>query len=249
MQGIILTGGKGSRLKPLTDHTNKHLLDVCGKPMIYYSLSILASAGVKDITLVSNPQHIGLFEELLSDRFNGRFETMRFIAQTDEKPGIAGSIRMMPEDVRVGPYMLVLADNIIGGSAMEFRRKFEEKPNSALTLLARVPSSKSFGTARLKEGQLKVIEEKPDGPASHWAIIGIYFFPKDLFEIAARVTPSWRGEYEITDILASYLGQGRLKHQTLSCWWVDAGTHESLARAKRLISGKAAVLEKDDKGK
>ncbi len=238
MQGIILTGGKGSRLKPLTNDTNKHLLDLCGKPMIHYSLSILASAGIKDITLISNTHHIDKFENLLSDNFDSSFDIIRFVAQTDDKPGIAGSIQTMPPEVRRGPYMLVLADNIIGGSAYDFRCRYEEEPDSALILLTEVQSSSEFGVAHFEKGKLTAIEEKPHDMASHWAITGIYFFPEDLFEHAERVEPSWRGEYEVTDILSQYLGKKRLRYEMLPYWWIDAGTHESLARARKLIEGK-----------
>jgi len=236
MQGIILTGGKGSRLQPLTNHTNKHLLDVCGKPMIFHSLSIFVSAGVKDVTLVSNLEHINQFENLLAGEMAGHFETIRFIAQKD-KVGIAGSIQMMPEKERRGPYMLVLGDNLLGGSALKYRRRFEEKPDSTLMLLTEVLSPKEFGVAHIEKGNLEGIEEKPKKPNSRWAITGIYFFPEDLFEIAAKVQPSARGEYEVTDILSDYMAQGRLEYQILDCWWVDAGTHESLARAKSLLNG------------
>lgn len=236
MQGIILTGGQGTRLKPLTDQTNKHLLDICGKPMIHYSLSILAGAGITDVTLVSNPEHIGLFEKLLADRYKGRFEIIRFIGQKD-KPGIAGSIQMMPPEARRGPYMVVLGDNIIGGTVMASRRRFDAKPDTSLIHLAEVSYPGMFGVAHLENGRLEGIEEKPDNDSSPWAITGIYFFPPDLFEIAAKVHPSARGEYEVTDILSQYLEQGRLEYQKLDCWWVDAGTHESLAQAKRLVGG------------
>lgn len=203
--------------------------------MIYHSLSILISAGVRDVTLVSNPEHIDQFESLLADRMPEPFEAMRFVAQKD-KPGIAGSIQMMPEKERRGPYMLVLGDNLLGGSSLKYRRRFEEKPDSTLMLLADVPSPKEFGVAHIEEGNLEGIEEKPKKPNSRWAITGIYFFPKDLFEIAAKVQPSGRGEYEVTDILSDYLAQGRLEYEILDCWWVDAGTHESLARAKSLLN-------------
>lgn len=227
MQGIILTGGRGSRLAPLTDHTNKHLLDIGGRPMIYYSLSILVAAGIKDVTLVSNPEHIDRFEKLLHDRFGGRFDSIRFIAQRD-KPGIAGSLQMMPGEFRIGPYLLVLADNIVGQSILPFRQKFESKPDSALTLLTPVKTAKAFGVAKIENDRIIEIEEKPPAAQSHWAITGIYFFPEDLFEIAARIKPSLRGEYEVTDILSIYLHQDRLEYQILPFWWVDAGTHESL---------------------
>ncbi len=236
MQGIILTGGQGTRLRPLTDHTNKHFIDICGKPMIHYSLSILASAAITDVTLVSNPNHVHLFGKLLTDNFDGRFKTMRFVAQKD-KPGIAGSILMMPEAERRGPYMVVLGDNIIGGTVAASRERFEKDPHKALIHLAEVPYPKMFGVAHLDGEKLEAIEEKPEDDSSHWAITGIYFFPQDLFEIAAEVKPSGRGEYEVTDILSHYLSQGRLEYQMLTCWWVDAGTHRSLARARRLIGG------------
>ncbi|MCP4568905.1 MAG: NTP transferase domain-containing protein [FCB group bacterium] len=244
MQGIILTGGQGTRLRPLTDTTNKHLLDICGKPMIHHSLSILASAGVKDVTLVSNPHHLDRFREILPDRFGGKFEILRFVPQQD-KPGIGGSIQMVPKDIRRGPFMLVLGDNLLGGSTHDYRDSFEQNPDSALTLLSKVKSPKAFGVMKIENGRAVEIEEKPQNSDSHWAITGIYFLPSDLFEIASQIKPSARGEYEVTDILAIYLQQNRLEYQKLACWWVDAGTHKSLAQAKRLVSGE---INGSDKG-
>lgn len=243
MQGIILTGGQGTRLRPLTDTTNKHLLDICGKPMVHYSLSILESAGVKDVTLVSNPQHLHQFKEILPGNFDGKFETLRFVAQQD-KPGIGGSIQMVPENIRRGPYMLVLGDNLLGGPVQEYRHQFEQTPDSALTLLSEVKSPKAFGVMKIEDGKAVEIEEKPENSDSHWAITGIYFFPPDLFEIAAQIKPSTRGEYEVTDILSIYLQQDRLEYRKLACWWVDAGTHKSLAQAHKLISGETNGTER-----
>jgi glucose-1-phosphate thymidylyltransferase len=234
MQGIILTGGQGIRLRPLTDNTNKHLLDVCGRPMIYYSLSILVSAGISDVTMVTNQEHIDSFNEAITGNFRKLFDPFRIVPQTD-KLGIAGSIQMMPEEHRVGPYMVVLGDNIIGGSVSTTRDKFLKKPDNALILLSEVTTPEAFGVAHIEDGKLRAIEEKPEKPDSHWAIIGIYFFPTDLFEITARVKPSARGEYEVTDILSEYLRRGRLDYQMLEHWWIDAGTHESLAEARRMI--------------
>jgi len=236
MQGIILTGGQGTRLRPLTNTTNKHLLDVCGKPMVHYSLSILASAEVDDITLVSNRHHLDQFKDVLKDGIARDSAILRFVAQHD-KPGIAGSILMMPVEKRRGPYMVVLGDNIIGGSALEYRREFDRDPNSALMLLSEVTSPEAFGVAHIENNRLKAVEEKPEGQDSHWAITGIYFFPPDLFEAAAGVTPSARGEYEVTDILNWYHSRGRLRFRMLDCWWIDAGTHESLAEVKKRLCG------------
>ena len=235
MQGIILTGGQGSRLRPLTDNTNKHLLDICGRPMIHYSLSIFISAGVRDVTLVSNPWHIDKFKEVLGVDYDGRFDRIQYVSQTDEKPGIAGSIQHVPEENRHGPYMLVLADNIIGGSVAEFRARFDKNPDRALIFLTEVQSPKAFGVAHMENGKLMYIEEKPESPDSHSAIIGIYFFPTNLFDIAAKVKPSNRGEYEITDVLSEYLKQDRLDYCQLPFWWIDAGTHDTLELARRRI--------------
>lgn len=240
MQGIILTGGKGSRLAPLTDNCNKHLLDICGRPMINYSLSMFLSAGVNDVTLVTNPHHVDDFTEAMSVGIGTQFETLRIVPQND-KPGIAGSILKMPEAYRSGPYMVVLGDNIIGDSVRKYRELFEEDTDNALILLSEVQSPEAFGVAHMENGRVVEIEEKPeDQPgsrSSHWAITGIYFFPSDLFDIASKVKPSARGEYEVTDILNDYLKQGRLRHRLLDTWWFDAGTHEALAEVKRRICG------------
>lgn len=244
MQGILLTGGRGTRLLPLTRNTNKHLLDICGRPMVYYSLSILASAGVRDLTLVTNAEHVDAFDSAVTGNFRNQFNPFRIMAQT-EKPGIAGSIQTMPEAYRTGPYLVVLGDNILGGSIREARESFVTDPDSALILLSEVKSPEAFGVARVENGKLTAIEEKPRNPESHWVITGIYFFPVDLFEIAAGVIPSRRGEYEVTDILSEYLRRGRLRYHMLEHWWIDAGTHESLAEARRMI---CRDDEKEDEG-
>ncbi len=234
MQGIILTGGQGSRLAPLTDDKNKHLIDICGRPMVSYSLSLLLSAGVTDVTLVTNPHHLDDFKKELSVGLGTQFDPLRIIPQKD-KPGIAGSILMMPEDIRIGPYMVVLGDNIVGGSLKHLRDKFETDPNRAMIALSEVLVPTAFGVARLEKGKLVEIEEKPEKARSRWVITGIYFFPTDLFEIAETIKPSKRGEYEVTDILSVYLKQDRLDYHILEEWWVDAGTHESLEKVKGLI--------------
>jgi glucose-1-phosphate thymidylyltransferase len=244
VQGIILTGGRGTRLMPLTKDTNKHLLDLCGRPMVYYSLSILVSAGITDITLVTNPDHIGSFEKAITGPFRDQFNPLRIVPQTD-KPGIAGSIQMAPPEGRVGPHMVVLGDNIIGGPITPARDKFLQNPDTAMILLSQVTSPEAFGVAHIEDGKLLSIEEKPEKPDSHWAITGIYFFPTDLFEIAAGVKPSGRGEYEVTDILSEYLRQGRLAYYMLEHWWIDAGTHESLAEAKRMICQEGQTEEEE----
>lgn len=244
MQGIILTGGRGTRLMPLTKNTNKHLLDLCGRPMVYYSLSILVSVGVTDVTLVTNPEHVQSFDEAISGNFRGQFNPLQIVPQTN-KPGIAGSIQMMPQEHRVGPYLVVLGDNIIGGSISNARDKFLKNPDTAIIMLSEVTSPEAFGVAHIEEGKLLAIEEKPEKPESHWAITGIYFLPTDLFDIAATVKPSGRGEYEVTDILSEYLRQGRLDYFMLEHWWIDAGTHESLADAKRMICREGEDKEED----
>lgn len=242
MQGIILTGGRGTRLLPLTEKINKHLLDVCGRPMVYYSLSILVSAGVSDVTLVTNPEHMESFDAAIGGNFRDQFNPLRIVPQT-EKPGIAGSIQMMPPECRVGPYMVVLGDNIIGGSISEARDRFLKQPDKALILLTEVKSPESFGVAHIENGTLIAIEEKPEKSDSHWAITGIYFFPSDLFDIAAGIRPSRRGEYEVTDILSAYLARGRLEYHMLEHWWIDAGTHESLAEARRVICREGEIKD------
>jgi len=241
VQGIILTGGRGTRLMPLTENTNKHLLDLCGRPMVYYSLSILVSAGVTDVTLVTNPEQVEPFEKAITGPFRDQFKPLRIVPQTD-KPGIAGSIQMMPSESRVGPYMVVLGDNIIGGSINGARNKFLANPDKAMILLSEVKSPEAFGVAHIEQGKLIAIEEKPDHPDSHWVITGIYFFPTDLFDLAAGVKPSERGEYEVTDILSQYLRQSRLDFFMLEHWWIDAGTHESLAEAKRMICPEGEIV-------
>ncbi|MCK5127296.1 MAG: NTP transferase domain-containing protein [candidate division Zixibacteria bacterium] len=245
MQGIILTGGTGSRLSPLTDNCNKHLLDVCGRPMIFYSIAMFVSAGISDVTLVTNPHQVDDFKKVLSRGVGSQFNPLRIVPQKN-KPGIAGSIQMMPPEHRNGPYMVVLGDNIVGGTVRKYRDIFDEQPDKALILLSEVQSPEAFGVVHMKDGQIKSIEEKPKSHDSHWAITGIYFFPKDLFEVASKSRPSDRGEYEVTDILVDYLNQDRLRYEMLEHWWLDAGTHKDLAEVKKRISGEGTEEEADD---
>lgn len=230
------------RLRPLTDRHNKHLIEICGRPMVAYSLAAFVSAGVRDVTLVTNPHHIADFDRVAeADGLARLFDSFRVVPQK-EKPGIAGSILMMPKSHRIGPYMVVLGDNIIGGSLRPFREEFERDPDRALILLTEVTSPEAFGVARIENGRVQAIEEKPEKPDSHWVIIGVYFFPKDIFEIAGQVRPSDRGEYEITEVLNAYLREGRLDYRLIDFWWIDAGTHASLEEARRMINPEFGLL-------
>ena len=240
LRGVILAGGKGTRLGELTKVTNKHLLPVGPYPMVYHPLKKLAGAGVRDVLLVSGTEHMGDFVELLgSGREHGCRLTYRV---QDEAGGIAqalGLAELFCHDVRS---LVILGDNIFQGPLTDLVAASERQPDRAWVTLKQVADPQRYGVAELRGEQIVSVEEKPKRPKSDFAVAGIYLYPPDVFEVIKTLKPSARGELEITDVNRHYLGQGRLSHRVLSGYWTDAGTLESLAVANRLVQEQPPVF-------
>lgn len=234
MKGVVLAGGTGSRLSPLTRVTNKHLLPVYDKPMIYYPLQTLVQAGIDDILIVTGGHSAGDFLRLLRNGKDFGLHQLNFAYQEGEG-GIADALRLAEPFVRGDKVCVVLGDNIIEGSVLEARKKFDKQEKGAKILLKEVPDPERFGVPVFDHGKIARIEEKPRTPASPYAVVGIYFYDATIFERIRGLKPSDREEYEITDVNNSYLADGHLTHEILEGWWTDAGTFESLWRASNLV--------------
>lgn len=233
LRGIVLAGGKGTRLGELTKVTNKHLLPVGPYPMVYYPLKKLTGAGLKEVLLVSGTEHMGDFVELLgSGREHGCNLTYRV---QDEAGGIAQALGLAAHFGRGARNVVILGDNIFQDSLGTFIRAANDHPDYAWVALKRVPDPGRYGVAELQGNRVVGIEEKPQDPKSDCAVAGIYLYPADVFEVINTLKPSRRGELEITDVNLYYLKQGRLGYSFLDGYWTDAGTLESLAHANALV--------------
>ncbi len=233
LRGVILAGGKGSRLGELTKVTNKHLLPVGSYPMVYHPLKKLVGAGVRDVLLVSGTEHMGDFVELLgSGRDHGCGLTYRV---QDEAGGIAQALGLAELYCREAHCLVVLGDNIFFDSLADLAAVASSRPDHAWVLLKQVPDPQRYGVAEVRDGTVVGIEEKPKKPRSDYAVAGVYLYPPDVFEVIRSLRPSARGELEITDVNNHYLQQGRLSHRPLGGYWTDAGTLESLAHANQLV--------------
>jgi glucose-1-phosphate thymidylyltransferase len=238
LKGVILAGGSGSRLHPLTRVTNKHLLPVYDKPMIYYPLQTLVDAGLDDILIVTGGNSAGDFLRLLRNGRDFGLRQLHFAYQEGEG-GIADALRLAEAFADDDCICVMLGDNIIEGSIREPRRRFDNQKCGARILLKEVPDPHRFGVPVFENGRIVRIEEKPQTPASPYAVTGIYFYDQTVFSRIRRLVPSLRGEFEITDVNNSYLSDGQLTHDVLDGWWTDAGTFESLWRATVLIREKS----------
>jgi glucose-1-phosphate thymidylyltransferase len=240
MKGIILAGGLGSRLFPLTKITNKHLLPVYDKPMIYYPIRTLIDAGIEDIMLVTGGSYAGDFLQLLGNGRDFGLHEIRYAYQEGEG-GIADALKLAEHFVGGDRCVIVLGDNILQDSIKPFVRKFRDQPSGARILLKEVPDPGRFGVPTFdEEGRIAKIEEKPAKPASPYAVTGVYMYDPSVWEILPKLKPSARNELEITDVNNAYLALGKLEYDILNGWWSDAGTFESLLRAARLVAGDCA---------
>jgi len=232
-RGIILAGGKGTRLGDLTRVTNKHLLPVGPYPMVYHPLKKLVGAGITEVMLVSGTDHMGDFVELLgSGREHGCSLTYRV---QDEAGGIAQALGLAELFCHGARCVVILGDNIFHDPLQPLVHEANAQPNSAWVALKRVPDPTRYGVAELDGQRVVGIEEKPEKPKSHFAVAGIYVYPPDVFEVINHLKPSGRGELEITDVNLHYLKEGRLGSSLLKGYWTDAGTPDSLALANRLV--------------
>ncbi len=240
-RGIVLAGGKGTRLGELTKVTNKHLLPVGPKPMVYYPIEKLVGAGIRDVLLVSGTEHMGDFVELLgSGRHYGCSLTYRV---QDEAGGIAQALGLAELFSRDCRSVVILGDNIFYDSLVPILQAASAHPNWAWIALKEVHDPGRFGVAEVKGKQIIGIEEKPKQPKSNYAVVGIYIYPPDVFEVVRTLKPSWRGELEITDVNRYYLENQRLGYSLLSGYWTDAGTMESLALANQLVLAQAPAID------
>lgn len=235
MKGIVLAGGIGTRLLPLTRAVNKHLLPVGKEPMIYNPLRKLVEAGIDDILVVTSSDHMGdIVSALGSGRVLGCSLTYKV---QDEAKGIADALRLAEGFAQNDKMVVILGDNVTTGSIKPYVDIFRIQESGARVLLKAVDDPTRYGVAALDETHIIDVEEKPKVPASRYAVIGYYMFDRDVFDIIRTVEPSARGEYEITSVLKGYIARGKLFHDVLDADWVDAGTFESYALANRMFSG------------
>ncbi|HLW78127.1 MAG TPA: sugar phosphate nucleotidyltransferase [Terriglobia bacterium] len=239
MKGVILAGGTGSRLYPLTRVTNKHLLPVFNKPMVFYPLQTLVDAGIRDILLVTGGQDAGDFLRLLG---NGKAFGLKHINYTyqEGEGGIADALRLAEHFADGQPICVVLGDNLIETNICEARARFERQGAGGHIILKEVPDPERFGVPVFEGDKVVRIEEKPTDPKSRYAVIGIYMYDGTVFDRIRELKPSARGELEITDVNNSYLEQGLLSYSVLEGWWTDAGTFDSLLRANNLVAQSGA---------
>jgi len=242
MKGVVLAGGTGSRLYPLTRVTNKHLLPIYNRPMIYYPIQTLVDCGIKDILLVTGGQNAGEFLRLLG---NGKDFGLRHINYTyqEGEGGIADALRLAEHFADGHPVCVVLGDNIIEKNIRSACENFAQNPRGGHIILKEVPDPERFGVPVLDGDRIVRIEEKPKVPRSRYAVTGIYLYDETLFRRISRLKPSGRGELEITDVNNQYIEDGCLAYSVLDGWWTDAGTFDSLLRANNLVAQGANKID------
>ncbi len=235
MKGVVLAGGTGSRLFPLTKITNKHLLPIYNKPMIYYPIQTLVDAGIQDILIVTGGRNSGDFLRLLGNGKEFGLKHLNYTYQEGEG-GIADALDLAEHFADGQKICVVLGDNIIEGNIRQAADDFRAQPAGAKILLKEVPDASRFGVAEMKGDRIVGIEEKPKQPKSNYAVTGIYMYDGSVFEKIKKLVPSGRGELEITDVNNAYIREGTLTYSFLEGWWTDAGTFDSLRRATNLVA-------------
>jgi glucose-1-phosphate thymidylyltransferase len=242
MKGVVLAGGTGSRLSALTRVTNKHLLPIYDKPMIYYPLQTLVEAGIQDILIVTGGNNAGDFLRLLRNGKDFGLKQLSFAYQEGEA-GIADALRLAEPFAEGEKICVILGDNILENSVREAREKFERQQDGGLILLKEVRDPERFGVPVFEGKRIVRIEEKPRVPGSPYAVIGVYFYDGTVFERVRTLKPSGRGEFEITDVNNSYLKEGKLSYDVIDGGWTDGGTFESLWRATKMVRERALLAE------
>lgn len=233
IKGIVLAGGTGSRLAPLTKVTNKHLLPVGQEPMIFYPIKKLLDAGVEDILIVTGLEHMGAIVNLLGSGkdFGGRFT----YKVQDEAGGIAQALGLAEDFSRGSRVAVLLGDNIFQKPINGHVDAFRAQDSGARILIKEVPDPHRYGVPELDGEKIIGIEEKPSEPKSNFCVTGIYLYDEEVFNIVKTLKPSGRGELEITDVNNAYIRSGALQYSVLDGWWTDAGTFDSLALANQLV--------------
>jgi glucose-1-phosphate thymidylyltransferase len=235
MKGVVLAGGLGTRLYPLTKVTNKHLLPVYNQPMIYYPIQTLVNAGIQDILIVTGGNSAGDFLRLLGNGKDFGLKHLNYTYQEGEG-GIADALKLAEHFADGDLICVILGDNIIEGNIIKAKKDFENQGKGAKILLKKVPDPQRFGVPELEGSRIVRIEEKPKNPKSDYAVTGIYFYDSRVFEIIKTLKPSDRGELEITDVNNDYIERGEMTWAELEGWWTDAGTFDSLLRASNLVA-------------
>ncbi|MBI4712736.1 MAG: NTP transferase domain-containing protein [Planctomycetes bacterium] len=237
MKGIILAGGLGTRLYPLTKVTNKHLLPIYDKPMIYYPIQTLVDAGIDDIMVVTGGNDAGDFLRLLGNGKEFGLKEISYAYQEGEG-GIAAALSLAEHFAEGDQIVVILGDNLIEGNIKPFVERFRRQKSGARIILKEVPDPERFGVPVFRNNKIVRIEEKPKQPRSSYAVIGIYMYDRMVFDIIRPLKPSARGELEITDVNNAYIRKGNLAYDIIKGWWTDAGTFESLHRAGNLVAKK-----------
>ncbi len=235
MKGIVLAGGLGTRMYPLTKITNKHLLPVYNRPMIYYPLQTLVSAGIEDILLVTGGNNAGDFLRLLGNGNEFGLKHINYTYQEGEG-GIAAALSLAEFFAEKDKICVILGDNIIEKTIRKAVEAFERQKEGAKIMIKEVPDPQRFGVPVLEGDKIVKIEEKPKVPKSKYAVTGIYMYDNTVFDIVKTLKPSGRGELEITDVNNAYIERGQLTWEILDGWWTDAGTFDSLLRASQLVA-------------
>lgn len=240
MKGVILAGGLGSRLYPCTKVTNKHLLPVYNKPMIYFPLMTMVRAGLKDIMIVTGGNYAGDFLRILG---NGKEFGLKDISYTyqEGEGGIADALKLTEDFAEGENIFVILGDNIIEDDVTENIKMFERQKIGANIFLKEVSDPERFGVAEIKDRKVINIEEKPKKPKSNYAVCGLYLYDNKVFNIIRKLKPSGRGELEITDVNNEYIRNGEMSYSIIKGWWTDAGTFESLFRASKLVAEKEGI--------
>ena len=235
MKGVVLAGGLGTRLRPLTAVTNKHLLPVYDQPMIYYPIQTLVNAGIQDIMIVTGGNSAGDFLKLLG---NGKAFGLKHLNYTyqEGEGGIAAALALVEHFAAGEPVCVVLGDNIIENNICKAVRSYRHQGGGAKILLKKVDDPQRFGVPELDGDRVLRIEEKPRAPKSDYAVIGIYMYDAEVFKFIRNLKPSARGELEITDVNNAYIERDEMSWNELDGWWTDAGTFESLLRASNLVA-------------
>ncbi|MCA9305684.1 MAG: NTP transferase domain-containing protein [Phycisphaerales bacterium] len=243
MKGVILAGGTGTRLAPLTRVTNKHLLPVFDRPMIYYPLGCVRNLGIDEVVIVTGGDHLNTYKRLLGDGSEHGLRAIHYAVQ-DGAGGIAQALALAEPFVGKDDICVILGDNIIERNVRHAADAFRKQGGGAKVILHEVPDPHRFGVARLEMNgsghKIVDIIEKPKDPPSNYAVIGIYFYDSDVFDICRTLKPSHRGELEITDVNRAYLERGRLTYDFLDGWWADAGTPDALLRTGLRVSESGA---------